>query len=59
MYTFFSFTQFDTMKPIQLLKTYKKMCKCIEFLHQNYQQQANAVVQSSNNTLNKTIQRLV
>ena len=25
-YTNFSFTEFDSMKPIQLLKTYKKMC---------------------------------
>ena len=42
---FFSFTQFDSMKPIQLLKTYEKnLYKCIEFLHESYQQQAYAVV---------------
>ena len=33
----FSFTQFDSMKPLQLLKTYEKyMYKCIGFLHENY-----------------------
>ena len=41
----FSFTQFDNMKPIQLLKAYEKnLYKCIEFLHENYQQQTYAVV---------------
>ena len=38
---FFSFTQFDSPKPIQLLKTYEKyVYKYTEFLHENYQQQA-------------------
>ena len=33
------------MKPIQLLRTYKKnFYKCIGFLHENYQQEAYAVV---------------
>ena len=42
------------MKPIQLLKTYEKnVYKRNEFLHENYQQQAYAVV------LNTPIQRLV
>ena len=36
---FFSFT-FDSMEPMQLLKTYEKnVYKCIGFLHENYQQQ--------------------
>ena len=26
VYTFFSFTQFDSMKPIQLIKNYEKTC---------------------------------
>ena len=48
------------MKLIQLLKTYEKnVYKCIEYLHENYQQQAYAVVSFSNNTLNTTIQQLV
>ena len=42
---FFSFTEFDSMKSRQLLKTCEKnVYKCIEFLHENYQQQAYAVV---------------
>ena len=36
---FVSFTQFVSMKPIQLLKTYE-----YEFLHEKYQQQVYAVV---------------
>ena len=40
----FSFTQLDSMKPIQLLKTYENcVYKCVGFLHENYQQQANTV----------------
>ena len=40
----FSFTQFDSMKPIQFLKTYEKnVYKCMGFLYENYQQQANAL----------------
>ena len=42
---FLAFKQFDTPKPIQLLKTYEKyVYECIEFLHEYYQQQAYAVV---------------
>ena len=45
IYTLFSFTQFDSTKPIQLLKTYaKNVYKCIGFLHENYQQQVYTVV---------------
>ena len=38
------------MKPIQLLQTYEKnVYKCIEFLHEYYQQQAYAVVYTQYN----------
>ena len=48
------------MKPTQLLKTYEKnVYKCIGVLHENYQKQTYAVVQSSNNTFNTMLQRLV
>ena len=52
---FLAFKQFDSTKPIQLLKNiWKNVYKCVGFLHQKYQQQAYTVVQSSNNTLNTT-----
>ena len=37
----------------------KNVYKCIEFLHENYEQQAYTVVSSFNNTRNTTIQQLV
>ena len=39
---FFSFTQFDSMQPIQLFKIF--VYKCIGYLHENDQAQAYAVV---------------
>ena len=44
------FTQFDSMKPMQLLKTYEKnVYKCIVVLHKNYQRQTYAVVYTQYN----------
>ena len=38
VYTFFSFTHIDSIKPIQLLKTYEKnVYNCIGFLHEYHQ----------------------
>ena len=52
------------LPTIQTIQRYNGLCeliKYIEFLHENYQQQAfeYTAVYSSNNTLNTTIQRLV
>ena len=60
IYTFFSFTQFDSTKPIQLLKTYEKnVYKCIGFLHINYKFQQYAKYNDTKACVNRPFDLLL